>query len=392
MTTASTTTVARGPGAAAARVAHPLSIVHVLAPCESGGLENVVRSLARAQRGAGHTVRVIAIIDAGPAPHPFVVALQRDGTDVTAIAVPPRGYLQERAALAALCARWRPDVVHTHGYRPDVLASGVPRRLGIPTVTTAHGLTGGDWKNQVYEALQRRAWRRFDAAIAVSRPLGSVMRAGGVAPNRVHVVPNAFDSARAVLSRQEARRRLHIPADACRVGWIGRFSAEKGPDVFLDALASLPATITGSMIGTGAGQLALARRAHALGIADRVTWHGPVEDAGSTLAAFDVVVLSSRTEGTPIVLLEAMHARVPVVTTAVGGIPDVVSHGDALLVPSEQPESLAGAIREVVEHPEAAAARARMAQARLLRDLAIDPWVARHDVIYSSVHRSPAFI
>ena len=390
--TVTSAAIGRGPRLMAPRASRPLSIVHVLAPCESGGLENVVRSLAGAQRASGHLVRVIAVTDDRPAPHPFVTALLRDGTDVTAVPVPPRAYLRERAALAALCAQWRPDIVHTHGYRPDVLASGVPRRLGIPTVTTAHGLTGGDWKNQLYETLQRRAWRRFDAAIAVSRPLGSVMRAGGVAAHRVHVVPNAFDSARPILSRQEARRRLHIPAGACRVGWVGRFSAEKGPDVFLDALAALPATITGSMIGTGAGQLSLARRAHALGIADRVTWHGPVDDAGAMLAAFDAVVMSSRTEGTPIVLLEAMHARVPVVTTAVGGIPDVVSHAEALLVPSEQPESLAGAIREVVEHPEAAAARARIAQARLLRELAIEPWVARHDAIYSSVHRSRAAI
>src|SRR5688500_3024360 len=101
--------IGRGPRLVSPRASRQFSIVHVLAPCESGGLENVVRCLAGAQRASGHLVRVIAVTDDRPAPHPFVTALQRDGTDVTVVPVPPRAYLRERAAIAALCAQWRPD-------------------------------------------------------------------------------------------------------------------------------------------------------------------------------------------------------------------------------------------------------------------------------------------
>ena len=93
--------------------------------------------------------------------------------------MPGRAYLRERAAIARLLREVRPDVVHTHGYRPDVLDAGVARGQGIAVVTTVHGFTGGGWKNRVYEWLQCRAFRRFDAVVAVSRPLVGLLERRG---------------------------------------------------------------------------------------------------------------------------------------------------------------------------------------------------------------------
>src|SRR6266849_1325824 len=146
-------------------------VLHVLAAGEVGGLERVVRSLAAGHRALGHAVRVAAVLEPRSSTHPFVRALDGEGLEIIAITVERRAYLKERAAVAALCSRLHPDVVHTHGYRADIVDAGVARRLGIPTVTTVHGFTGGDWKNRLYESLQRRALRRFDAVVAVSRPL-----------------------------------------------------------------------------------------------------------------------------------------------------------------------------------------------------------------------------
>src|SRR5206468_931748 len=136
--------------------------------------------------------------------------------------------------------------------------------------------------------------------------------------------PNAWRRIAPALDRDAARRTLGIPREDFVVGWVGRLSVEKGPDVLLEALPHLntvPLTISLIGGGTGAEQRALRARADKLGVADHIRWHGVVPDAERVYTAFDVCVLSSRTEGTPVVLFEAMAAGVPVVATAVGGVP-----------------------------------------------------------------------
>ena len=117
-------------------------------------------------------------------------------------------------------------------------------------------------------------------------------------------------------------------------------------------------------------------------------WHGFMANAGRLYAAFDVFVLSSRTEGTPIALLEAMSAGVPIVATSVGGVPDVVSRNEALLVPSDDPVALADAIRSVYSDPTAAATRACAAQQRLSQNFAAAPWLAAYEALYRNIARS----
>lgn len=98
--------------------------------------------------------------------------------------------------------------------------------------------------------------------------------------------------------------------------------------------------------------------------------------------AFDALVLSSRTEGTPIVLFEAMAAGVPIVATRVGGVPDMLSPREAELVPSGDPAALAAAIRGIHRDPGAAAAKARVARERLCREFQAEPWIERYEAVY----------
>ncbi len=328
-------------------------ILHVVAPAEIGGLERVVAMLAPGQARAGHDVHVAAVVDTSCVEPPLLSTLA-DGVTTHAIALPARAYGRERAAVKELCRRLRPDIVHTHGYRPDVVDSGVPRRLGIPTVTTVHGFTGGGFRNRLYERLQRRAYRSFDAVVVVSGPLATQLR------------------------------RERVPAD--RIGWVGRLGREKGPDVLLDGLVhltDLPLSV--SIVGNGAEQRSLRARAERLGVERIVQWHGLVPDVGRLFAAFDVFVLSSRTEGTPMVLFEAMAAGVPIVAARVGGVPDVVSSSDATLVPPADPVALAKAIRAICRDPGVASGRARRARERLYADFTLPPWIARYDAIYRRV-------
>lgn len=361
-------------------------ILHVVAPADVGGIERVVQGLAREQHAAGHDVHVAVVFTGPRADDAFLAPLRQAGVVTHPLAPGDRGYRRERRAVADLCARLKPAVLHSHGYRPDVLDAGVARSAGIPTVTTVHGFTGGGWKNHVYEWAQTRAFRRFDAVVVVSRPLQLRLVQSGVPAERIHVVPNAWTPIVPARSRDDARRTLGLPLDTFVIGWVGRLSEEKGPDVLLDALdhvADLP--LTASFIGDGVARRRLEERARRSRANGRVRWHGAVRDAATLFAAFDLFVLSSRTEGSPIVLLEAMAAGVPVIATSVGGVPETVSADEAVLVPTEHPPALAAAIRAAYRAPAVAEARAARAGERLRREFAPEPWAERYERIYRHV-------
>lgn len=362
------------------------AILHLLAPAPTGGLESVVVALASGQLERGHDAAVGAIVEPEALPHPAVERLRARGVPTEVLKVPHRAYPEEVRSVRELLGRRDPDIVHTHGYRCDVVAARVARGRGFPVVSTAHGFTGGGWKNRLYERLQRRSLLSHDAVVAVSRPIAARLREAGVPSDRLHVVPNAWEAQGTLRSREEARDRLGLDPDGPVVGWVGRLSAEKGVDVLLRALA-LPdaAGVDASLLGEGPAEEESRRLACELGIGDRVRFHGRAPDAAALYRAFDVFVLSSRTEGTPISLFEAMEAEVPVVATRVGGVPDVVTEEQAILVEPEDPGALARAVRAVVGDPEAARERATRAKERLRERFAVGPWLVRYDEIYRSV-------
>jgi glycosyltransferase involved in cell wall biosynthesis len=362
-------------------------ILHVIAPAGFGGLERVVHSLAAGQRAEGNRVSVVAFLEADREEPEILALLRRDGVDVIPIALPPRAYVRQVRALRSLCRRIRADVVHSHGYVSDVLLSLPGSSATAPRVSTVHGFTGGSRKNRLYEWMQQRAFRRFDAVVAVSAKLGKELVGGGIPAERVHVIPNAYAPATDNLSKEAARSALGIPPEHFSIGWVGRVSREKGLDVLLEALPLLSGLKWHlTVLGDGSERSALEQRAAALAIDDRIQWRGVVAGAGRFLPAFDVLVMSSRTEGTPIVLFEAMATSVPIVASAVGGIPDVVSVREAILVPPEDAGALAVAIRSIHDEATTASTRAERARERL-GAFTVAPFVARYDDVYASVSR-----
>jgi glycosyltransferase involved in cell wall biosynthesis len=154
----------------------------------------------------------------------------------------------------------------------------------------------------------------------------------------------------------------------------------------VDAIRLLPdVPIRFAFVGDGPNRVALEAKAAPPEMRDRVHWVGNVADAGRLFAAFDLFVLSSRTEGTPMALLEAMSAGIPIVTTRVGGVPEIVSDQEAILVAPEDPAKLADAIREAYENP--AAARERADAARRKLSTAYDPeaWLDAYEAMYRGV-------
>ncbi|MEJ2548482.1 MAG: glycosyltransferase [Gemmatimonadota bacterium] len=363
-------------------------VLQITAPGPYGGRETVVADLSAALHEAGHVVEVMAVLDRGTDPdlHPFVRSLLDQGVTVRSIVLPPRAYREEARAIRAAIRDMGATVLHSHGYRTDVVGSIALRRTACRFVSTAHGFTGGGWKNRLYERLQAGAWRRSEAVIAVSDPLVDAIEGRGVDRRKIHLIPNAWRGDALAMTREQARRRLEIEADARVVGWAGRLAAEKGPDVALETLARTgDEGIQLHFVGEGRLRAELEARAEELNLTHRVRWHGAIENAAVLFPAFDLLLVSSRTEGTPMVLFEAMTAGVPIVATRVGGVPDVLTESEALLAPSEDPVALARALDASFTAPEEARARAEHARRRLRSRYAPGPWMEAHLALYREI-------
>ena len=356
-------------------------VIHVLAPAREGGLERVVQMVAAGQRFGGvHVACVLTPAEAQD--HPFVRRLTELGVPNTRVIVGARSYRREFRSLRALITQLNPRVVHTHGYRADVTGAAAARSLAIATVSTVHGFVGGTLRNRINEAIQCVALRRADGVIAVSSPLVEQLVARRIPNYKIQLVRNGFSPMDPTATRADARRTLGLGSDTKIVGWIGRLSREKGADVMLNAFSLCDRSLRLSIIGDGPEREHLRELAARLGIAERVTWHGAIANAGTLLSAFDAFVLSSRTEGTPIVLFEAMYAGVPIVATTVGGVSDVVSSDQALLIPPEDPNRLAGALGELATNPDITLVRSRSARERLRTSFDLTVWLAEMESVY----------
>lgn len=365
-----------------------MRVLHVTTPARFGGLERVVSLLAERQRGLGDDVHV-ASLSADRDAEPFFDALALRGITVHPGTANGRNYLRQRNDLERLLRTLRPEVVHTHGYRADILAAGAAGRSGCAVLTTLHGFTGGDLKIRCYEWLQRRMLRRLDGVVAVSASMARDLISAGLPADRVRVIPNVLPAPGPRLHRSVARRTLGVAPTRYTVGWVGRLSHEKGLDLLLESLALCgDPGIALAVIGDGPERQRLEHQAELLGLGGQVTWCGAIQGADRYLTAFDLFAMSSRTEGSPLVLLEAMAAGVPIVATVVGGVPETISPALAVLVPPEDPAALAAGIAKVRSDPSSAARRSLRAHVRVARLSDPDRWAATYGDAYgAAIHR-----
>ncbi|GAB1342504.1 glycosyltransferase family 4 protein [Gemmatimonas sp.] len=362
-----------------------LRVLHVLAPARAGGLESVVVQLASGLRGRGHDVQVATVLAPGTQhDHPVVAALREHNIPVHVLVLGTRDYLGERRAVRALLRGMNAQVLHTHGYRADAVLGDVARRDGRAHVMTLHGFVGGSRRGRFYEWLQIQAARYANGVVAVSAPIQERLRGHGITRN-VHLLRNAVAPVANAYSRTEARALLKLPADVPLVGWVGRVSHEKGPDWFVEALARTSPDMHGVFVGDGPELAACLARATQLGVRERLHSTGMVPSASRYLAAFDALALTSRTEGTPMILLEAMWAGVPIVATAVGGVPQLLTSSEARLSAAGNVDELAQAMNECVVNAPRAAARAAAARERVARDFSPTAWTEQHEALYRSV-------
>lgn len=336
----------------------PLHVVHGVLSLDLGGLERLVLSLTRAGRARGHRVGIVCI------DQPGTLAEQARALGADVVSLDLHGDRADATARAVeLFARMKPDILHTHQIGALWhLGRAARQRGGIGIVHTEHsdhtalarGLSGR-LKSRWW---WRRAGRLSQRFCCVSQDIADSARRWNTVPaDKVCVVDNGVDMAvhadRA--RRTELRASLGFSAGDQVIGTVGRLNEVKRQDLLLRAFALLAGAHPQArllLVGDGPERQALQALALALKLHDRVVFAGYQSRTEDYLAAMDVFALSSRHEGLPLALLEAWATGLPVVASAVGGIPQVVRDGhNGLLFPSGEAAALAIALKRLLEEP-----------------------------------------
>lgn len=359
----------------------PLRIALMLETDGPGGAETVVWQLARELRRRGHEV-----LPVGPAPGDGWLA-----TRLTEAGFAPATYHIRRpidrqcvAQIASLLREHRIQVVHSHEFTMAVYGAAAARRVGARHVVTMHGgrYYGERWRRRV---AFRWAVRRSAALTAVSRATADDLRRTlRLGANGVQVVPNGIDAARG--DRRVLRRELGLADTDLLLVAVGNLYPVKGHLVLLRALAALGDGLPPwhlAIAGRGDEEERLRRFAGEAGLASRVHLLGFRADVPDLLAAADVFVMPSLSEGLPLALVEAMHTGLPIVISDVGGVPEVVTRdAEALLVPPGEPAPLGAAIRELLPNAARRAALGAAAQRRAARDFSLTAMGDAYEAIY----------
>lgn len=343
----------------------PLAIAHVLSSYGMGGQERVALDLAIAQSALGH--RVIAISLAPPPEGPLAADFRANGIVPETIAKKAQGFDATLALrLAVELRRSKIDIVHTHNPQPLIYGALAARLAGARAVHTKHGANPDGGRRLV---MRRAVARLCDAFVAVSRETAEIARRNReVAERKLTTIPNGIQLSRFnpdPEARAAVRSELGIDADAWVVGTVGRLMPEKDQALLIRAsAATLGPNRRVVLVGAGGEEAKLRAQAAELGERGKyVHFTGARRDVPRVLAAFDVFALTSLTEGLPLVIPEAMATSLPVVSTAVGGIPGVLDEGvTGLLVPRGDTEKLAEALERLAS--DRSTARAMGAKAR----------------------------
>ncbi|WP_238343428.1 glycosyltransferase family 4 protein [Pseudomonas sp. RW3S2] len=305
-------------------------------------------------------------------------------------------------------------LINTHNFKGMVFGWLAATLWHLPLVSTQHGFTPRSTKQRFYTWLSLQLCRTPTVAtvVCVAESIARIHREAGVPASKLQVIPNGLPEPVPVGAGSSRDGSTAVQGTGCAgdpgtrplpqgsleaavppvgagssrdggaavhsqelrqapwlAGYVGRLSSEKGPDLFLDTLIPLcqrHPRLHAVMLGDGPERATLQARIEAAGLAERITLPGFQRDMPAWMTRLDALVISSRTEGTPMILLEAMQDGVPVVAFGVGGIPDVIEHGrSGLLAAPLAVDELAAHLQALLDDPQQAeelVARARQTQ------------------------------
>jgi glycosyltransferase involved in cell wall biosynthesis len=361
-------------------------VLQVVLSLNPGGTERLVLELVT-RLGPSMPTAVCCLDEAGD----WAKRLEDQGIVVHALRRAPGFQPHLGRAIAEVAERHGATVIHAHHYSPFVYSCLARRRThGVRLVYTEHGRVTDAPPSPKRRLVNRLYFARVPAHVfAVSDDLRRHMVQEGFPARRVGVIYNgiAVGDAAAAAARRRQRDALGVSDDAAVVGTIARLDPVKDLGTMLRAVADARRTrpVVALIVGDGPERAALETLAAQLDLTAHVRFLGHRDDARDWLAACDLFVNSSLSEGVSLTILEAMAASLPVAATAVGGTPEVVTPECGRLVPARSPAELARAILDIVGDPDTARRMGATARARVCAHFTIERMVQQYRDVYEGV-------
>ena len=387
-------------------MAEPVRVLRVIARLNMGGPALHVAYLTAGLAKRGYDTTLVA---GSLAPGEDSMAFVADelGVDVVRIdelhrEISPARDVVAAVRLARLIRKIRPHILHTHTAkagavgRAAALLAGSARPPVVVHTFHGHVLRGyfDPVRARAFRQLERTLARSTTALVAVSPQVRDDLVELDVAPaTRFAVVRLGIELDQRVASgsngRGETRRVLGIGEGPFTVGWIGRMTGIKRTDDVLLAFKSLRERGIDArlcLVGDGPDRDQVERRAHELGVMRETLFLGYQEQVSSFFSAFDVFILPSANEGTPVTAIEALAAGKPVVATRVGGIPDVVRDGeDGFLVEPGDVDALGERLAQLARDKPLRERMGKAARARVRERYSVERLVDDVDRLYRSL-------
>lgn len=367
-------------------------IAHLIYRLDIGGLETLL--VDAINRMPAHKYRhvVICLTDYTE----FAQRITRPDVELYALHKPPGLELGTHKRLFKLLRTLRPDVLHTYNlgtieYHATALLAGVPVR-----VHAEHGRDASDphGVNRKHNLLRRLLVPVIDRYVPVSRDLERWLRGTvGIPQAKIELIDNGVDTER--FRPGSAGEAWNTPGSFV-IGTVGRLQDVKDQATLIEAFARLRAMLPEQrerlrlvLVGDGPLRGQLAQRIADAGLQDCALLAGPRSDVAPPMRSFSLFALSSIAEGTPVTMLEAMASGLPVVSTAVGGIPDLVQDGvSGTLVPPGDPQRLAEALATYVLDAERTRQHGAAGRVRIEQQYSVSAMLAHYLDLYDGLRKT----
>ena len=370
-----------------------LRVLHIIGGGEFGGAERHILNLCASLDPRKAAITVVCLFE-----EPFARMAKETGVNVLVVPMRHKLDLGTLTRLTDVIKRNRPDLVHTHGVRANLLGRLAAKMAGVnKIVTTVHSLLVRDypdfWSRLANSWTERLTRGLTDHFIAVSQGLKNALVEDGMPENKITVIYNGLDLVRfkPCLPPGTYRRWLGYDERVPLVAIVARLHSVKGHNYFLQAAVEVLKVISKVrflVVGTGPDEPMLKEMTNKLGLQEVVNFTGFISDIPDLMADMDVLVIPSLWEGFGLTAIEAMTVGLPVVATEVGGLPEVVRPGETgILVPPADAVSLAKGILWVLQHSKEAGQMAENAREIVSREFSSKAMARKTEITYQKVMR-----